>query len=358
MGTVANLIQEARYDLADYEEGLDFDDRLMFIYVNRMIRLMDSQLAALDSDLMHANEDLIDTVINQDHVDLTNLNNGYWDSIKEIWIGTDRKQEIPYSLMEYKRRWRENQTAEPEYWALRGNQLLWETDCDAAHYDLIIRYRTKHRPRLESWSDTFTANATTDVLTLASGAATFVTGDGPFTVSNSGGALPGGLAASTNYWVIYDPNDTDGLRLASSKAKALGEKEYRTGYTLINGDTYKILAQSTLDFTSYGAASNDVGVYFTCNAASGELGSGDRVLKTQSVNLTSTGSGTHTLTLGNDVMPYNGIFDDFIKEMLVLHAFSKRGQKPDVISSSLFKKRAMEEMIRRNFVPKYYYIDY
>ncbi len=45
------------------------------------------------------------------------------------------------------------------------------------------------------------------------------TGDGPVQVSNSGGALPGGLAAVTNYWVIVV--DVDTFFLATSLANAL-----------------------------------------------------------------------------------------------------------------------------------------
>jgi hypothetical protein len=361
MGTVANLIEEARYDLVDYQEGLEFDDRLLFVYVNRMIQLMDSQLNALDSDLMHGNENLIAPVQYEDYVDLTYLNNGYWDSIKEVWIGTDRKQEITYELMNYKRQWRENQTAEPEYWALFGKTIQWEADCNSAHDDLLIRYRKTHRKRLESWSDTFSANATTDVLTLASGNATFVTGDGPFQVTTSD-TLPTGISASTNYWVIFDPADPDGLRLATTKEKALNEKEYRAGYKLKLNKTYKILERETLDFTAHGATGNDTGLYFTCNTdETGELEDGDRVLMTESLNLTGTGVGTQTLTLQDDVMPYDGAFDQFIKDMLVLHALSKRGSdqvQQGMFNMSVFKKRAMEEVIRRGFVPKYYYIDY
>jgi hypothetical protein len=45
------------------------------------------------------------------------------------------------------------------------------------------------------------------------------TGDGPFRVSNSGGALPTGLSVDTNYWVIATSADT--YKLATSKADAL-----------------------------------------------------------------------------------------------------------------------------------------
>jgi hypothetical protein len=301
MGTVANLIEEARYDLADYEEGLDFDDRLMFVYLNRMIRLMDSQLAALDSDLVHATETEIDTVSSQNYVDLTDMNNGQWDSIKEFWIGNDRKQQISFPLMYYKRKFRSGD-AEPEYWALEGRRLLFETTADSAHTDVVIHYHKTHRKRLETFSETFTVDAANNDIQASSGSHTFVTGDGPFRLTTTN-TLPSGLSTGTDYWAVFQPDNAADFNLATSKANALD---------------------------------NSV------------------------VTISDTGTGTHTIAFGTngDYMPWDGLFDDFIKEMLVLHAFSKRGQKPDVISSSLFKKRAMEEVIRRGFVPKYYRIDY
>jgi hypothetical protein len=63
----------------------------------------------------------------------------------------------------------------------------------------------------------FTANATTDVLTLEDHG--FVLGKGPVLVSNEGGALPGGLAASTWYWPI--PIDVDTFKLATTRANAI-----------------------------------------------------------------------------------------------------------------------------------------
>ena len=64
----------------------------------------------------------------------------------------------------------------------------------------------------------FTAEATDDKLTLTSHG--MAQGDGPFQVSNSGGALPAGLSVSTNYWVAtVDTVNT--FQVASSLANAL-----------------------------------------------------------------------------------------------------------------------------------------
>ncbi len=64
---------------------------------------------------------------------------------------------------------------------------------------------------------TFTADNTTDQLTKT--AHGLETGDGPVRTSNSGGALPGGLTAGTDYWVIKI--DANNFKLAiSSDANA------------------------------------------------------------------------------------------------------------------------------------------
>jgi hypothetical protein len=68
---------------------------------------------------------------------------------------------------------------------------------------------------------TFTAaNASETFTSVAHGMAT---GDGPFRVSNSGGALPSGLAVDTNYWIIYLTADT--FQLATTYANAIAETE-------------------------------------------------------------------------------------------------------------------------------------
>jgi len=75
---------------------------------------------------------------------------------------------------------------------------------------------------------TFTAANATELFTSASHG--MVTGDGPFRVSNSGGALPTGLAVDTDYWVIADATLPGGdavntFQLATSRANALSSTE-------------------------------------------------------------------------------------------------------------------------------------
>lgn len=64
---------------------------------------------------------------------------------------------------------------------------------------------------------TFTANSVNDQCTAT--AHGLNTGDGPVQVSNSGGALPAGLSAATNYWIIKI--DANTFEFSTSLANAL-----------------------------------------------------------------------------------------------------------------------------------------
>lgn len=64
----------------------------------------------------------------------------------------------------------------------------------------------------------FIADNTTETITFGA-AHGLTTGDGPFRVSNSGGGLPSGLVAATDYWAIVI--DADTIKLATTLANAL-----------------------------------------------------------------------------------------------------------------------------------------
>jgi hypothetical protein len=64
----------------------------------------------------------------------------------------------------------------------------------------------------------FVADAATDRLLFAS-AHGLTTGDGPFRATNTGGGLPAGIGAGTDYWAIV--MDADEVKLATSYANAL-----------------------------------------------------------------------------------------------------------------------------------------
>jgi hypothetical protein len=126
---------------------------------------------------------------------------------------------------------------------------------------------------------TFTAEADDDTLTdTAHG---LLTGDGPVRVSNSGGALPTGLSAGTDYWVIKI--DADKMKLASSRANALAGTAIAlstdgTG-TQTMSDTADTERITTLDLTPFARWKRSAGIGEVCeleidlsNAALAEIG--------------------------------------------------------------------------------------
>ncbi len=89
-----------------------------------------------------------------------------------------------------------------------GSSAALVLDCEAVDARLKIG---------DHVGKTFTAANATNLFTAT--AHGFKTGDGPYPVSNSGGALPAGLAAATPYWIIRVDDNT--FRLASSLNNAM-----------------------------------------------------------------------------------------------------------------------------------------
>jgi hypothetical protein len=299
MATLSNFFKSARYDLNDYGTGLEFDDVELLEYLNRAIVIMDSTLASLENDIVNGTEADIDTVSSQDYVDISGMNNGYFDDVKTVWLGQDRLTQISVNDMYYNRKFKTSDER-PYNWAIEGNLILFESGAASAYTDLVIHYYKTTRPRLLTWSDTFTAANATEIFTV-SPATTFVRGDGRFQVSNSGGALPTGLTASTDYWMI--PITTTTYYLATSESNAI-------------------------------AGTN--------------------------LSISDDGSGTNTISL-TEYTPYNGRFDNLLREAVVMTAKAKKEgviEQPEIMYKGLFNRRAMEQTIRRNFVPKEYYIDF
>jgi hypothetical protein len=79
------------------------------------------------------------------------------------------------------------------------------------------------RARALTFADAeFAADDTADTL-LFDAPHGLTTGDGPFQLTNSGGGLPAGLSAATNYWAIVV--DADEIQLATTLALALAGTE-------------------------------------------------------------------------------------------------------------------------------------
>lgn len=118
-------------------------------------------------------------------------------------------------------------------------------------------------------SFTFTADAGSNLLTkVAHG---LRTGDGPIRVANSGGGLPGGLAALTDYWIVKSTDDT--FFLATSFINAI-----RAGAT-------------TIDITTAGTGTHTLSAGGACTRATLLRVQGNAVVDgvTTAAELTVTG---------------------------------------------------------------------
>jgi hypothetical protein len=147
MAKAQSIIDSARYDLVDFVDGIgvgiEFDDAELLHYLNRMVGLMDSQLSALQSDLVEAEELNIDTVGDQSYVDISGLNSGLWTRIRSLWLGAVWLKQVSLDYMRYTRRFRSNSTGKPTIWCMYKNQILFPQDCPEAYTNLAIYYDAK-----------------------------------------------------------------------------------------------------------------------------------------------------------------------------------------------------------------------
>ena len=115
--TVQDIVDSARYDLVDFVDGagigIEFDDAELLNYLNRMVGLMDSQLSALQSDLVIGIDDTLLTTANLDYVDISSLNSGLWNRIRSLWIsGSSKMEQVSVNYMHYTRQFRKSMLVE------------------------------------------------------------------------------------------------------------------------------------------------------------------------------------------------------------------------------------------------------
>jgi hypothetical protein len=146
MATAQTVLDSARYDLIDFVDGIgvgiEFDDTELLNYLNRMIGILDATLSSLSSDLVEAEEGNIDTVLGQNYVDISAMNSGLWNRVRQVYLGQTHIQQVSVPYMRYTRLYRSG-NARPYCWALSGTNILFPQGADAAHTDLLIYYDKK-----------------------------------------------------------------------------------------------------------------------------------------------------------------------------------------------------------------------
>jgi len=139
MATVQSVIDEARWDLTDYDAGVKWKDDELVVYMNRAIRSLNSELCRRKSDLVYEEETSTNTVASQNYVDISGLS---YDSVVCVWIGSDQLEQTSIQDIYYKRKFRSGD-AYPNYWSIEDDTIIFESTCDAIHTDLVIGYYTK-----------------------------------------------------------------------------------------------------------------------------------------------------------------------------------------------------------------------
>jgi microcystin-dependent protein len=123
-----------------------------------------------------------------------------------------------------------------------------------------LRGRSPIGKGANTWTTTFAAadvNTGTDVITVPSNT-TLYTGK-KIQFSNSGGALPTGISAATDYYVVRLTATT--IKIASSRANALG-----------SGSTGSSASPTTIDITAAGSGTNTITVQDLTTRTLGEKG--------------------------------------------------------------------------------------
>ena len=141
MTTVATFISGLRFDLRDYQSGLEFDDDELIEYINRMRSILDSTLASLNSSYVHGTANLTLAQAGNSINLSTLLNSGNYDTVRSVWIGTDQKEKISVDKMYYKRQFISD-TREPDFWALESPYMIFDSTADAAYTVKVFYNKT------------------------------------------------------------------------------------------------------------------------------------------------------------------------------------------------------------------------
>jgi len=342
MATVQTIIDSARYDLVDYVDGvglgIEFDDTELLNYMNRMVGILDSNLVSLNSDLTEAIDETHETTAGQSYVDLSSsLNSGNWLDIRSVWLGANRLEKVSLDRLRYESMFNTaNQT--PRVWSLAGRKIYFPAP-STGPTELMPNLVDRDFSAASAWSDIdlglFGAYDDTDDLTILSGAA------GTFCGLVAASAP---MTAGQKYRIKYDlDNVVESWYLKDT-----------TG-TQIFGTMDTDGTQNSLNFRVDDDITGGYRVVAVTNTSAGDFDNFHLYNWLDCLTIFYDKK-TAVLTL-TDSMPYNDIFNEFLREMLVLCAKAKKEgiiNRADGVFNSLFKQRVMQEEISRSFIPRNY----
>lgn len=347
MATVQTIIDSARYDLVDYVDGvglgIEFDDTELLNYMNRMVGILDSNLVSLNSDLTEAIDETHETTAGENYIDLTSsLNSGNWLDIRSVWLGANRLEKVSLDRLRYESMFNSANRL-PQVWALAGRKIYFPAPTTGPT-ELMPNQVDRDFSGASAWTDidlavTGSYSETTDLSLLAG-----VAGAGDYcTLAVASAPMTEGQKYRFKY-------DLDNVVNSWYLQDFTGEQTFGTMDTDDDGTI-----QNTINFRVDDGITGGFRIVAVTNDAAGDF---DNLhLYNWSDCLTIFyDKKTATLAL-TDSMPYNDIFNEFLREMLVLCAKAKKEgiiSKADGVFNSLFKQRVMQEEISRSFIPRNY----
>ena len=343
MATVQSVIDSARYDLTDFETGLDFDDVELLNYLNRMVGLLDTTLSSLQSDLVEAEDLSISLVSGQAYVDISGLNSGNWSRIRKVWIGSSQLDQVALNYMRYTRMYRSG-NAVPNIWALSNDYILFPQGATAPT-ELMPNAVDRTFSAASAWADVDLASGSgsydesgdLSLLAGAAGAADYCTlavASAPTTVGNKYRMLYD-VSGIVESWTVKDFTGAQTIGTISANATQGyldWTAEYTGGYRLVAAANDA--AGSFDNFKLYLRSDNNISIYYDKKNAALAL---------------------------TDSMPYSDRFNEHIRETVVQCAKGKKNDsitKSDSLFNSLFEQRVIQEEIARGFIPKPYTLEF
>ena len=347
MATVQTIIDSARYDLVDYVDGvglgIEFDDTELLNYMNRMVGILDSNLVSLNSDLTEAIDETHETVAGQDYIDLTSsLNSGNWLDIRSVWLGANRLEKVSLGRLRHDSMYNTaNRT--PYIYALAGRKIYFIAPASGPT-ELMPNKVDRDFSAASAWTDvdiavtgSYDESGDLSITAGAAGAADYCT----LAVASAP------MSEGQKYRVKYD---LDTVVESWYLQDFTGAQTFGTIDTADDGTI-----QNTINFRVDDDLTGGFRLAAVANDASGNFDN-FKLYNWSDCLTIFYDKKTAALALTSS-MPYDDMFNEFLREMLVLCAKAKKEgiiNRADGVFNNLFKMRVMQEEISRSFIPRNY----
>lgn len=208
---------------------------------------------------------------------------------------------------------------------------------DVAAGTMTNERRVFNNAEITAATFTYTADSTTDKITKT--AHGLQTGDGPFTTTNSGGSLPGGLATLTSYWVVVV--DANTFRVASSLANA-----YANTYIDITSNG----SGTNTWLPPAGACQRGLDGRFVYRATQTETNHDCSEMEividdggTGNFGLVNSAGGSATITMNSDASDWSGILEGSITRDMALRALLRGEVAKKTLSGATITTRDLAD---------------